>query len=265
MARTYFDRKRHPAKIVFSPDDLKKSGAPLDENELAKDKRDASAPCAARKLGQGEDRPSTARPSGLEARPSGLEARPSGQGEGGRDGRTENAVRAARDKEAEKIHGGRARDSIGASSPPRPTGELATSGDGVERHAFRIYDDTDVCRTLGLRRRILVQHRTAASRGTDWGCVGEHAGMTEEWIRRWNRNADMEGMKPIEEGDGITTVKMVGHVTNSGVILAAKVSDGTRVMVRVLDARYLHRGDEMDCRMQGGILTYAPEMNRERY
>ena len=170
--------------------------------------------------------------------------------------------------------------------------ETATSGDGRERPAplsgegvgagrlgdgedgeeekvrlmeDAVYDDTDVCRVLGIRRRILVQHRTAASRGKDWECAGEHAGMKEGWIRRWNAKADIESMKPIEEGDGITTVKVAGHVPNRETVLAVKVSDGARVIARVPDAQLLHRGDEMDCRMQGGMLTYAPELNRERY
>lgn len=139
-----------------------------------------------------------------------------------------------------------------------------TSGDGVERHAA-IFDDTDVCRALGLRRRVLVRARKAARRGIDWDCAGTHAGMTLGWIRAWNANANMGAAKPASEGDGIVTVRIVGHVTNPGVIIAERVADGTKVMVRVNDARHLHRGDEMDCMMQGGMLTYVQELNRERY
>ena len=231
MARTFFDRKR------LGP----------------KGQGDASAPCAARKLGH--DDVENAAPERNAERD--MEHGSPCQKEG-----TGRAAVAAQEKSGEEEAEGR---TCRAANTQRPTGENSASGDGVERHASKIYDDTNVCQALGLRRRILVQKRTAASRGRDWGCVGEHAGMTEGWIRRWNAKADIGRMKPIELGDGITTVKVVGHVTNSGVILAAKVSDGTRVMVRVLDARYLHRGDEMDCRTLGGLLTYAPELNRERY
>lgn len=131
--------------------------------------------------------------------------------------------------------------------------------------AGAIFDDTDVCRTLGIRKRVLVQHRVESKRGIDWDVCGTHAGMTEKWIRGWNAKADLKGMKPLQPGDGITTVRVVGHVQNIGVIVAARVCDGTRVMVRVLDARYLHKGDEMDCQMSGGMLTYDQRLNRERY
>ena len=144
----------------------------------------------------------------------------------------------------------------------RQTGECETAMTAGET---AIYDDTDVCRILGLRKRILVQARKASRRGVDWDVAGMHAGMTHRWIKGWNAKADIESLTPIKTGDGIVTVKVVGHVTNAGVIIAERVADGTRVMVRVHDARYLHRNDEMDCRMEGGMLSYAQELNRERY
>ena len=45
---------------------------------------------------------------------------------------------------------------------------------------IRIYDDTDTCRLLGLRKRIVVAARTEKTRGQDWAIEGEHAGMSED-------------------------------------------------------------------------------------
>ena len=149
----------------------------------------------------------------------------------------------------------------------RPTARNTTldSGDGVERHAI-IYDDTDVCRLLGLRRREIVKRRTKERRGIDWDVAGEHVGMTATWIRSWNRKADVRRLKPVVPGDGVVTVRVVGRVLNGDVVRGVRVADGTCVTVRgIRNAWYLHEGDELDCRMIGGGLAFDPVLNRESY
>ena len=129
-----------------------------------------------------------------------------------------------------------------------------------------IFDDTDVCRALGLLKREVVKRRTAERRGMDWDVVDGHAGMTAAWIRGWNANADLRCLKPVQPGDGIVTVRVTGRVINGDLVQAERVADGTRVTVRgIRNAWYLHVGDEMDCRMQGGMLAFDTELNKERY
>lgn len=179
---------------------------------------------------------------------------------------TENAIVGREGNDGKKPAGGRAGQDPGHHQHRQTdSGTFRDSGDGVERHAA-IYDDTDVCRALGLLRRTVVRARQAGRRGVDWDCVDRHGGMTLGWIRQWNANVNLGGVKPIGPGDGIVTVQVTGRVMNGDVVQARRVADGTCVTVRgIRNAWYLHVGDEIDCRMQGGMLTFAPELNRERY
>ena len=177
---------------------------------------------------------------------------------------------AAHDTEAGTGHAREQAQRHAAHETEAGTGHAREQAQGTDAHEtaarIRIYDDTDVCRVLGIRRRILVRARTPERRGIDWDVAGWHAGMTEAWIRAYNRNASIEGMKPVEESDGITTVRVARRVTNGDLAVAQRVKDGTIVTVRGIgNAWFLHIGDEMDCRMQGGSLAYAPELNREAY
>lgn len=200
-------------------------------------------------------------------------------------GLTENAAIAASTRGETRSPGGRSGNysrDLQSSKTDRSTGysgdeperrhvpltdgaKALENGDGVERHAT-IFDDTEVCALLGLRKREIVKRRTEERRGVDWDCVGWHAGMTAAWIRSWNRTADVRRLKPVEPGDGIVTVRVVGRVVNGDVVRAVRVTDGTCVTVRgIRNAWYLHAGDEMDCRMIGGMLTFDHALNRERY
>ena len=247
MARTFFNRfQKKPGAPAPLP--TQETVSQSEEKELVENKGDASAPCAARKLGQDsiDD----------EARERDAE-RDTEHGSPCKEEGTGRATVAAQGKSG-CMDADEGSVDVGAANTPRPTGVSTTIA--VTAGETALYDDTDVCQVLGL-----VQHRATSKRGIDWGVCGSHAGMSAKWIREWNSKADLKRMKPLQPGDGVTTVRVVGHVQNTGVIVAARVSDGTRVMVRVLDARYLHRGDEMDCRTVGGMLSYAPELNRERY
>lgn len=130
---------------------------------------------------------------------------------------------------------------------------------------MRIFDDTDTCRMLGLRKRIVVAARTERNRNRDWAVVGEHAGMSEEWILKKNPSAKIETAKQIAAADGITTVRIIGRCTNDQVMIARKVSNGERVMVKVRDSSMHFIGDQMDCRHIGGILQFMQNLNPENY
>ena len=143
--------------------------------------------------------------------------------------------------------------------------ETDHSRDRPERRSI-IFDDTDVCALLGLRRRELVKRRTEERRGIDWDVAGAQAGMTATWIRSWNRHADLRNIKPVEPGDGIVTVRVAGRVLNGDVVRGMRVADGTCVTVRgIRNAWYLRAGDELDCRLIGGGLAFDPALNREKY
>lgn len=130
---------------------------------------------------------------------------------------------------------------------------------------MRIYDDTDTCRLLGLRKRIVVAARTEKTRGQDWAIEGEHAGMSEDWILNKNPAAKIDSVQPILPGDGITTVRIIGRSTNGQIMIAQKVSDGERVMVRVRDSSMHFVGDQMDTRRIGHMLQFMQELNPENY
>lgn len=130
---------------------------------------------------------------------------------------------------------------------------------------MRIYDDTDVCRLLGLRKRIVVAARKEHRRGQDWAVEGEHAGMTGRWILEKKPDADLGALVPVGRQDGITTVKIIGRCQNSQVLIARKVCNGERVMVRVRNGSRHFVGDEMDTRLIGQMLQFQESLNPEGY
>lgn len=128
-----------------------------------------------------------------------------------------------------------------------------------------VYDDTDVCALLGLRRRVLVKARRKETRGRDWDVEGMQAGMTAAWIAKWRRDADVSRLKQISPQSGVVTVEKTSQGLNRGVVLAKRVCDGKRVVVRVRDSATIHVGEQFDAVREGGMLAYAEHLNRERY
>ena len=169
----------------------------------------------------------------------------------------------------------RQKDSESTADASKKALPMAADEDGVIAGAaveatakprrLRIYDDTDTCRLLGLRKRIVVAARTEKNRGRDWGIEGEHAGMSEDWIMNKNPAAKIDSVQPILPGDGITTVRIIGRSTNGQIMIAQKVSDGERVMVRVRDSSMHFVGDQMDTRRIGHMLQFMQELNPENY
>ena len=114
-----------------------------------------------------------------------------------------------------------------------------------------------------MRRRVLVATRTKKARGVDWDCIGQHAGMTEAWIRA--RGGDPSSLRPIEHGDGIVTVSACSRVANINVIVCFRVASGERAIVMVHDSRLIHIGDQFDCRKVGTKLYRDNALNPEVY
>ena len=128
-----------------------------------------------------------------------------------------------------------------------------------------IFDDTDVCQYLGTRRRTLWAERKKSMRGKDWDCRGSHAGMTRSWVaRRKGVSGSEVKLKPVEDGDGITTVKVIAKAPNMQVMLCEKMSTEEVVPVRTRDSRMFHIGDQIDCVEEMGRLRYDANLNREK-
>lgn len=138
-----------------------------------------------------------------------------------------------------------------------------------------IYDDTDVCRVLGWRKRKLGEYRELPwTRGEDWDVVGGHVGMTGRFMREctcqyeyeaWQRLADENGLKRIEPADGIWTVKMVRRNPNLQMATVEVIATGELKPCRVRDARRIAIGEVFDCRMEGGRLVMSEGLNTEMW
>ena len=156
-------------------------------------------------------------------------------------------------------------------APHRAEGEDAkkTRGERTGRETAQIgdmdiFDDTDVCRALGVRRRVLVRARTEKARGDAWEAKGAHAGMTRKWIEGKKKGAS-EGLRPIEGVDGIVTVRFVRRVANAKMAGVRMIASGMERVAWVHDANAMNLGDEFDCRWIGKQLHYVDALNREAY
>lgn len=156
-------------------------------------------------------------------------------------------------------------------APHRAEGEDAkkTRGERTGREAAQIgdadiFDDTDVCRVLGIRRRVLVRARTEKARGEAWDAKGAHAGMTRKWIEARKQGAS-EGIRPIEGTDGVVTVRFVRRVANAKLAGVRLIASGMERVAWVHDANAMNLGDEFDCRWIGKQLHYVDALNREAY
>ena len=136
-----------------------------------------------------------------------------------------------------------------------------------------IYDDTDVCRVLGWRKRKLGEYRELPwTRGEDWDVVDGHVGMTGKFLREYTgldvdearqRWSEENGLKRIEPDDGIWTVKMVRRNPNLQMATVEVIATGEQKPCRVRDARRITIGEVFDCRMEGGRLVMSEGLNTE--
>ena len=157
---------------------------------------------------------------------------------------------------------GIARKKAPAAEPPKLIGMWA-----------EIYDDTDVCRVLSMRKRRIVAMRKTAPRGEGWDVIGLHVGFTGEWIRKmaavskegWLEWAATNGLKRIEPNDGIVTVELRQRYANAQVAGVAIVATGRMEVCRVRDSRMMTLGEQFDCRRSDGRLYLVESLNTERY
>ena len=134
-----------------------------------------------------------------------------------------------------------------------------------------IYDDTDVCRVLGWRKMKLMEYRIGWVWGAVFDRVGMHIGTTGKCLRQlkgvpdedWPRWAEENGLKRIEPGDGIWTVRMVRRNPNLQMATVGVIATGEQKPCRVRDARRIAIGEVFDCRMEGGRLVMAEGLNTE--
>ncbi|MBQ3290151.1 MAG: hypothetical protein IJH50_12120, partial [Kiritimatiellae bacterium] len=79
-----------------------------------------------------------------------------------------------------------------------------------------IYTDLSVCRALGIKRRVLAEARTAATRGQDWDAVGDEVGMTHQWVADFAKelgiSPDFNRLEPVS--GRYVSVRLVGTTPN---------------------------------------------------
>lgn len=135
-----------------------------------------------------------------------------------------------------------------------------------------IYDDTDVCRVLGLRRKELAEVRKT-ERGECWNVVGMHAGMSAKWIRwkagvgeeEWPAWSAGKELKRIEPDDGIVTVALLRRHPNSQMVNVWLLANGEFELCKVRDSRMMKLGQQFDCRRVDGRLYLVESLNTERW
>lgn len=136
-----------------------------------------------------------------------------------------------------------------------------------------IYDDTDVCRVVGWRRRKLAEYRLPWTGGEEWEIVGLHVGMTGKWLRQikgvpeaeWPQWAEKNGLKRIERDDGIVTVEMKRRHPNRQMATVEPLASVEQVVCRVRDSGRIEIGQVFDCRMEGGRLVMKESLNTEAW
>ena len=136
-----------------------------------------------------------------------------------------------------------------------------------------IYDDTEVCRVVGWRRKKLAESRLPWTRGEEWEIVGLHVGMTGKWIRQikgvsedeWPQWAEKNGLKRIGREDGIVTVEMKRRHPNLQMATVEPLGSVEQVVCRVRDSRRIEIGQVFDCRMEGGRLVMKESLNPEAW
>lgn len=131
-----------------------------------------------------------------------------------------------------------------------------------------IFDDTDVCRLLRVKKRVLVNARKLKVKGSMWNIIGHHAGMTEAWILSQDAFADVKSISEwaIKPDDGVVTVEIVARTTNSSVVKCKRLSDEAIVSVWFgNETTDLPNGAQFDAIEAGGHLKWSGALNSEIY
>lgn len=168
-----------------------------------------------------------------------------------------------------------------AQNPPEKPVEASepkeeAETDGVKKtgaeEAEAVYGDVEVCAALRIERFKLAEARKMARRGVDWECVGEHAGMTDNWVlaaaqERGIPMADIMRMKPIITGDGVVSCKVVGVWPNLERVTVEVVATGVREVAQVprIDRSGMRLNDVFDARRFGASLAWVSDLNNAVY
>ena len=136
-----------------------------------------------------------------------------------------------------------------------------------------IYDDTDVCRALSMRRRWLGRLRQVSYEHEKWDIVGKHAGMTAKWIREtgkisedeWRKWVEAKGLKRIEPDDGIVTVELKRRHENKQMVTVQILASKELEVCRVRNSEWMVVGEQFDCRRAEGKLYLVESLNTERW
>lgn len=99
---------------------------------------------------------------------------------------------------------------------------------------IRIYTDLSVCRVLGIKRRVLAEARTAATRGKDWDAVGDEVGMTHQWVADFAEelgiSPDFDRLEPVS--GRYVSVRLVGTTPNRCLVQVELEATRTREFAR---------------------------------
>ena len=107
-----------------------------------------------------------------------------------------------------------------SSKKEAPAGDAqiaAADSPGELKKQPEIYTDLSVCKVLGIRRRVLADARTAATRGRDWDAIGEEVGMTRAWIEDLALEFGLvpDFLDELERVSGrFTSVRLIGTTPN---------------------------------------------------
>lgn len=97
-----------------------------------------------------------------------------------------------------------------------------------------IYTDLSVCRALGIKRRVLAEARTAATRGQDWDAVGDEVGMTPRWVADFAKelgiSPDFNRLEPVS--GRYVSVRLVGKTPNKCLVQVELEATRTREFAR---------------------------------
>ena len=160
-------------------------------------------------------------------------------------------------------------DSRGADAiPDEPKKDAATP----TPEQPDIYTDQSVCLALGIRRRVLAEARTRATRGTDWDCIELHAGMTRQWIEDYALEHGVsldEAMLTKVGNDKHVSVRFVGHLKTPYACIAELEADGSReyAQIRNINAHPMKSKQVFDCIREGisGTLAWTINGNDVKY
>jgi hypothetical protein len=165
-------------------------------------------------------------------------------------------------------------DSPGGSQAKRSCGSDPQPGTFQKKTgaALCVFDDVSVCRYLGIRRRVLNAARKASTRGRDWDCVDDRAGMTKAWIDAYALSNHIVpkfqlGLEQIRPGNGVASVRLIGTHPNPEICSVEKLADGKRMFAHIRNIMQfpIHLNECFDCLDVGGKLEWVGRYNDCQY